>query len=115
MRTLANFEKIAAWMGWEKEMGHWYAPGPTDSRGRVADKTSLTDAEAVEALNRLVEKGYEYSVGTRFKPSGVGVLLGHFLSPGASQVCVDTGAFPPIAAAVEAAILQLAEVEVKEG
>lgn len=57
-----EFEPLAIWMGWRKGKGYangyWFNTKGAVA-GPVAAKTSLTDAEAVEALNRLVEKGYE--------------------------------------------------------
>lgn len=70
MNTPQEFEPLGYWMGWSKNKmsndpllgeswvgpfvrGQWLA-----THGEVADKTSLTDSECVDALNRLVEKGY---------------------------------------------------------
>lgn len=67
--TLEQFEKIALFMGWEngKEQvrpfcreGIWIKP---NGRQITAyNKTSLTDSEAVELLNVLVEKGQLFTL-----------------------------------------------------
>ena len=67
MRTPEEFEPLGLWMGWRKIKRRirpfcieefWCSTSGGEDIKAVAFKTSFTDAEAIEALERLVEKGY---------------------------------------------------------
>lgn len=101
METPAEFEPIALWMGWEKDIdGVWWV-----SSGKCIElvpfKTSLTDAEVVEALNRLVEKGYVYNLNSDSAKQH------RLLITKADAPVWIGGKTPTISAAVEEALLRL--------
>lgn len=67
MNTPQEFEPLAVWMGWELTKLGTYSGAPVgrwnDSKGGYKGdiaKTSLTDAECMEAKRRLAAKRYQY-------------------------------------------------------
>lgn len=116
MKTPAEFEPIAVWMGWRKlgdHHGEYWAeeikPGFWDWCKGV-EETSLTDAEAVEALRKLSKEDHRKYI-----------LEGH---PDTDEhhcsiadldadpfVFYDSGWQPTISAAVEEALLKLIAAE----
>lgn len=115
MRTPTEFEPIALWMGWEKdESGNLWVKEKTVAR--LVCKTSLTNSEAVEALDRLVEKGYAYSLHSH-SDSTKSVQVGKFRAvTGGEETHVpkllfNTEAYTTIHEAVEQALLQIAAEE----
>lgn len=116
MRTPQEFEKIALWMGWKKiepfgKSEVWKRPNG-EITCLVGDKTSLTDAEAVEALDRLVEKGIIWNLDNAPKEdldcTDEGIELALYTSA-SGMIC--GGYQPTIHEAVEAALLQLIAAE----
>lgn len=109
MRTPSEFEPLGYWMGWEKltvnGVGYW-----TNCDGvviyEVSEKTSLTDAEAVEALRRLVEKGYYWDL--HFKGC---YFLEVYIPSGGCRIHMGRGKAPTISAAVEEALLKMIAAE----
>lgn len=114
--TPQEFEPVGYWMGWSKDKmsndpllgeswvgpfvrGQWLA-----THGEVADKTSLTSSECIEALNRLVEKGYVVALDHK------GTHWWMFVRAMPSE-CMYEATAPTINQAVEQAILKLIEAE----
>lgn len=117
MKTPAEFEPLGLWIGWhlsareghatrEWTQGYWWTDGNCWIAAKE-DKTSLTDAEAVEALNRLVEKGYSYGV---LGGPGLGHSAAVFTADARIQLA-GTMHQPTIPAAVEEALLRLIDAE----
>lgn len=98
MNTPQEFEPLAEWM-WGDDY--------------VLGKTSLTDAECIEALNRLVEKGYGYALAGTVDGHGVGVFMPQAGKP-MLQIAGSSGC-PTINQAVEQAIAALIKAERGEG
>lgn len=113
MKTPEEFEKIALWMGWKKiepfgKSEVWKRPNG-EITCLVGDKTSLTPAECYEALNRLVEKGYDYLLeSSRYK--GAARHCAVIYDSEGNEVCASKWQ-STIAAAIEAALLQLIAAE----
>lgn len=107
MKTPAEFEPIAVWMGWRKrkfDVCSWWEDGKGIDLGAIETKTSLTDAEAVEALKRLVEKGYSVCMSGGPVCWGIAMVDDNYRDTYAEA--------PTISAAVEEALLKLIAAEV---
>lgn len=119
MKTPAEFEPIALWMGWEKYKRqirpfcveeYWRKPTGEDV-GPVAFKTSLTDAEAVEALNRLTDETRSPFYEARLISNcGSGWYL-RIVDPVTQKTVVYEQPQPTTSAAVEEALLGLIAAE----
>lgn len=115
MKTPAEFEPIAVWMGWRKYFGTyglWVSQDGLISHGDSAYKTSLTDAEAVEALIKVSQ-----SQDLKYILEGQTSALGNLhncsilnLKTDMEQ-CHNSGWKPTISAAVEGALLKLIAAE----
>jgi hypothetical protein len=114
--TTTEFEKIALWMGWRKGLNpdFWVSFDGAQSHGVVHLKTSLTDAEAVEALNRLAEKGYLISLSGCNGAFSIAVAQ-HRRASMVTKIVDGETYYPTIAAAVEQAILQMIAAEGNNG
>lgn len=105
--TTKEFERVALWMGWEKKgmcdgSFEWYCSN-SGFKGCLDTKDSLTDSEAVEALNRLYAQGR----GAVLRKSRHGWLECTIENtPQGVALCKGTG--PTIAAAAEQALLKIA-------
>lgn len=110
MKTPAEFEPIALWMGWRKRKLHvcsWWEDGKGIDLGAIETKTSLTDAEAVEAMRRLLEGECNYSLHGH---KGGGRYLLEIFS--AKRLgAYRSGLQPTISTAVEEALLKLIAAE----
>lgn len=110
MKTPAEFEPIALWMGWEKdESGNLWVKEKTVAR--LVCKTSLTDAEAVSALNRLVEKGQHPLIA--HAKDGWSIIINRHEQKRERKAGAIFGQ-STISAAVEEALLRLIAAEGKE-
>lgn len=107
--TPQEFEPLAVWMGWGKEKDdcpRWYTN--TGYKGWCSEKTSLTDAECMEALNRLVEKGHHPLIA--HAKDGWSIILNCHRQKRERKAGAIYGQ-PTINKAIEAAILALLKAE----
>ncbi|QXE85992.1 hypothetical protein KP003_16755 [Geomonas nitrogeniifigens] len=104
MNTPQEFEPLAFWMGWEKnEDGElWLKP---EGIAHPVYKPFFSKAECIEALNRLVEKGYGYTLDNQVDEPHKHRLQIY------TPVRHWSGWQPTINQAVEQALLRLIEAE----
>lgn len=109
--TTEQFKKIALFMGWKKRNctdGFVWLTG--DGPAQPQDKTSLTNAEAVELLEVLHIKGFGYCLDNRLLDNTHQLRILRSKSH-ALGLRWDSGFKPTIPEAVAAATLALLEKE----
>jgi len=106
---MTDNEKIARWAGWtDHPMFHGLQP-PEGSPMATSLPNYSTDAEAVQLLNVLVEKGYSFNLYHYDTESGMGICLEVNQKHTPYTSVVKRGA--SIHEAITAAVLQVIEKE----